>query len=852
MDRKAVNLWGDEFVLPENTDKILSKIKKPKKVDIVKQLNSKRLTLREKLYIIEENVNTILGHYKEDTLVITTLEQLEKYIDKSIENGIIAVDTETNNTLNTITCKLMGVCLYTPGLKQTYIPINHISIENGERLNNQLTELDVYNQLNRLKTTKIIMHNGKFDWKVLHTTCKLELDVYWDTLIAARLLDENEISAGLKQQYIDKIDTTQEKYSIDHLFSDILYEQIDPNLFALYAATDAYMTYKLYEWQEMKFKAEKLDRLRNLLLTTEMPLMHVVAKMELRGISLDKEYSDRLSKKIHKIRDEIENQLSIELHKYKDAINKWELTPEANYKPSTKKGKIQKSKVEQLEDPINLNSPTQLAILLYDIIGIPPVDNKSPRGTGVDNLTKILDNTGLRLSKLMLEKRTIDKILSTFVDKLPEYVEESTGKIHAEFLQVGTDTGRFSSKNPNLQQLPRDKKEIRLMFRAREGYMLVGSDYSGQEARMAAHYSQDEDMIKAYTEDKDLYAVIASLMFKNNYEDNLAFYPEGTEIIYEGAKVTTGKKTHMNVEGNLRRQSAKAVLLGSLYGRGTASIRDQVNEGRNPEHQISMEEAQTIMDTFYREFPRLAQWMEECREYARNKGYVENWRGRRRRLPDAQLPKYGFSLLENHSLDNFNPLLGGRDKQDNSTINKYKELLSKAKYFKEIQEIKEKALKEGVKIQDNGGYISQAERQAVNFPCQSGGADLTKLAMIKADKDPLLNRLGFKLLLTIHDEIIGECPKENSEEAAKRLSKLMVDTATENNLNVPMKCDPAVTYHWYEDEVISSLNSELATYIEKGISREEAYNKIVNEHTELLESQIAGVLKEHKDYLFES
>ena len=132
--------------------------------------------------------------------------------------------------------------------------------------------------------------------------------------------------------------------------------------------------------------------------------------------------------------------------------------------------------IKILEDPIKVSSPTQLAILLYDVLKCPQVSTKSPRGTGVEELKKLYEKTKLHLCELMLESRGLDKLLNTFVDKLPTDVNPYDGKIHCEFLSLGTDTGRFSSKQPNLQQLPRDDKSIKMMLRAQPGYKLVGSD----------------------------------------------------------------------------------------------------------------------------------------------------------------------------------------------------------------------------------------------------------------------------------------------------------------------------------------------------------------------------------------
>lgn len=470
------SLWGDDFVIketPKQAKKVIEKIKQPKTdVKSVKRaVSSKKLSIEDKLKLITEEVNRILGRYESDTQVITTYADLVSYIDKSIENKVIAIDTETNNSLDPITCKIMGGCIYTPGRKNAYIPINHTTLT-GERLDWQITENQLAEQFSRLieAKTDIIMHNGKFDYEVIKCTCGVELPITWDTMIGAKVLDENERSAGLKQQYIDKIDPSIEKYSIDHLFSDIEYAVVDPNVFALYAATDSYMTYKLYEWQLAKFNDPDLSRLFDMFKRIEMPLVPVVAEMELAGVDFDIEYDERLSKKYHKKLDELDSKIADELEKLKPQIDIWRLSSDANYKPVKKNGAGEgKSKNEQLSDPINVASPTQLAILLYDILGIKAVDKKNPRGTGED----ILERIQHPLAKLLLERRGLMKLITAFIDSLPTWVNPKTGRIHCHFNAYGAATGRFSSSEPNLQQIPSHNHELRLLFRAGTDYMNI-------------------------------------------------------------------------------------------------------------------------------------------------------------------------------------------------------------------------------------------------------------------------------------------------------------------------------------------------------------------------------------------
>lgn len=470
----AASLWGEEFTIKKpEVKKVLNKVNNPKDPTkmVKKAIKSSSLPLSDRLQLIRTNVEKILGRYSENTRVIRTRNELTEYIDKAIVNGEIAIDTETNNSLDPISCKLMGPCIYTPGEKNVYIPVNHVNPNTNEKLPNQLTEEEIKEEFSRLSTTKIIMHNGKFDYEVIKCTCGVQLKVYWDTMVGARILDENEKSAGLKQQYRDKIDSSVEKYSIDHLFEDVEYAVVDPELFALYAATDAFMTYQLYKWQEKQFDLPGNERLKKLFLEIEMPVMEVAAEMELTGVELDLEYAKRLSNKYHKLLDDVDCRIKKKLEEYRGTIEQWRMTPEAQFKPTSKKPNkngeytLQKSKSEQLLDPPQLTSPTQFAILLYDVFKVPVVDKKSPRGTG-EEILKQIDNP---LCQLVLEKRGLEKLIGTYIDKLPECINPLDNRLHAHFNQVGTDTGRFSSSEPNLQNIPSKEKAIRMMFKATSG-----------------------------------------------------------------------------------------------------------------------------------------------------------------------------------------------------------------------------------------------------------------------------------------------------------------------------------------------------------------------------------------------
>ena len=232
-----------------------------------------------------------------------------------------------------------------------------------------------------------------------------------------------------------------------------------------------------------------------------------------------------------------------------------------------------------------------------------------------------------------------------------------------------------------------------------------------------------------------------------------------------------------------------------MYGRGAKAIAEQLN--------CSTKEAQKIVDTFYTEFPKVKKWMNDVLAHAREYGYVETAWGRKRRLPDVQLETYEFELMAGGP-STFDPLSWDEDQGeaevDPAVKKKYINQLEKAWGSKEKRDIIMRAREEGIKITDNGGKIADAERQCVNSIIQGSSADMTKLAMIAINDNPRLKELDCHLLIQVHDEVICECPEENAKECAELLSSLMVGAAAEK-IRVPMKCDAAVSYEWYGEEL---------------------------------------------------
>lgn len=807
------SLWGEEFNIPNSKEQVKAikkKESKPKEISIDKAITSTKIPLSDRLILINQEVKRVLSVYSDRTQVIKTKEEFHNYITDAVKNGFIAVDTETNKSLDPLTCKLMGLCLYIPNHKNTYIPVNHTDADNN-KYDWQITEGEIKEELSRLNNTKIIMHNGKFDYEVLKCTCDVELEVYWDTMIAARLLNENE-RAGLKEQYISKIDPSIEKYSIEKFFKTVDYNYVDPEVFALYAATDAFMTYKLYELQEKEFK--NYSRLYNLFMTVEMPVLKVAANMELVGVNIDTEYADRLSKKYHKKLEDIDRRIEAELNRLAPKIKAWRETPDANYKSKKVVGGVErygKSKSEQFPDEVNVESSTQMSILFYDILNVGTIDKDNPRGTSVEILNQIKHP----LSKLILERRSLSTLIGSFIDKLPKNLSEVDHRLHGHFNQLGTDTGRFSSNEPNLQNIPSNEPSIRLMFVPTKGYTMIGSDYSAQEPRLLAAYSQDDFMVQSLNNGRDPYSTIAVGVYKNNYEDNLEEYPDGS----------------LYLEGKHRRKSVKKLLLGIMYGMQIPAIAELLD--------VSQAEAKDILNDFYDGFPKIKAWMDESISSAKRSGYVEDLWGRRRRLPDILLPEYEFKSTKN----DFNPLMGSKNLCSNvsqDTINEYLNRLKSGRSKRDVDGVISEALSHNISIKRNGGFINRAERQCVNARIQGGAATMTKKAMILIHNDEEMKEYGFRLLLAVHDELIGECPVEYSEQAKERLSYLM-RIAAQPECNIKMKCDALTFPRWYYD-VYSTEISDRYKELLKEYDKEKSFLLIKEEYSEMLEEDLNHIL----------
>lgn len=287
-----------------------------------------------------------------------------------------------------------------------------------------------------------------------------------------------------------------------------------------------------------------------------------------------------------------------------------------------------------------------------------------------------------------------------------------------------------------------------------------------------AFVSGDERLIEAYAQGKDIYATIGSLVFQLPYEDCME------------------KKNGVdNPAGKERRDSVKSIVLGIMYGRGAQAIADQIGKTKK--------EAQAIIDKFFEMFPKVKAWVDKVIASAKEIGFVETVWGRKRRLPDIQLPLYEFSFIKTKDADGKDVPAQEGEVPDH-VADYYWTKLEKA-WGKDKKKIKSEAYKKGIKVRDNGGKISEAERQAVNSIIQGTSADITKRAMLAIGRSQELRELSYRMLITVHDEVIGECPRENALKARAIIRDLMLKAA--DKISIPMKVDFEINLMWYGPKI---------------------------------------------------
>jgi len=493
--------------------------------------------------------------------LITKIKQLESWVTKIKKSSLLALDTETTG-LDYMDAKLVGISLSVKSGEAAYIPLGHQEEE----------QLDVNVVLKKLKPileskkTKIVGQNIKFDRNIL-TRHGINLASFEnDTMLMSYVLNSTATRHNLDAlaQYYLKYKTTTFEDVAGKGVKQVTFDLVPMDQAVHYASEDADITYRLHE--ELKSRLAKEPVLNTLLEEVEIPLITVLSDMEQAGTLVN------------------ERVLKAQSKNFSERITK-----------------LETEAYELAGQEFNLGSPKQLQEIFFEKLKY-PVLQKTPGGqpSTAENVLQQLSED-YELPKIILEHRTLSKLKSTYTDKLPSQISPSTGRIHTSFNQTGTSTGRLSSSDPNLQNIPirtEDGRRIRQAFEAPNGYQLISADYSQIELRVIAHLSKDEGLLKAFKEGQDIHSSTASEVF-------------GVDL--------------QEVEPDQRR-SAKAINFGLIYGISAFGLSKQLGINRNL--------AAEYMDIYFSRYPGVRKYMNKTKTEAKKTGYVETLYGRRLYLPE--------------------------------------------------------------------------------------------------------------------------------------------------------------------------------------------------------------------------
>jgi DNA polymerase-1 len=496
----------------------------------------------------------------------TILEQkhFEQWLDKLQNADYFSFDTETTS-LNYIQAEIVGVSFAVEEGKAAYVPLAHEDIAHPEQLSREL----ILNQLKPLledKNKAKIGQNLKYDKNVL-SNYAIELQgISHDTMLESYVLDSTATRHNM-----DALALKYLNYTTVH-FVDIAgkgkkqlrFDQIPIEQAAPYAAEDADITLRLHHllWAKLQQQAG----LEDLFTHIEMPLSNVLSRIERNGVLLD-------TKQLNQQSHELAEQLS-----------------------------ILKSKVYEIAgEEFNIASPKQIQHILYEKLQL-PIKSKTPKGAPSTSESALADLALAHpLPKLILECRSLAKLKSTYTDKLPLLVETKTNRVHTSYNQAVAVTGRLSSTDPNLQNIPirtAEGRRIRQAFIAPAGCLMMAADYSQIELRIMAHLSSDKGLLDAFSMGVDVHKATAAEVFSVAVDE-----------------VSTNQ-----------RRSAKAINFGLIYGMSAFGLAKQLDIGRK--------QAQDYVELYFQRYPGVKDYMDKMTELAREKGYVETIFGRRLYLPE--------------------------------------------------------------------------------------------------------------------------------------------------------------------------------------------------------------------------
>ena len=597
---------------------------------------------------------------------VTILDQatLDEWLEKLQQSDLFAFDLETDS-LDTLSANIVGIALAVAPGEAAYLPVGHDYLDAPDQLDRRevLTQLKpILEDDNALK----VGQNLKYDRGVLKNY-DIELGgIKFDTMLESYILnsvvgkhDMDSLSARWLNHKTVTFEEIAGKGKNQLTFNQIALEQA-----AHYAAEDADVTLQLHlkMWAELEKEAGP----KHVFEEIEMPLVTVISRVERNGVLIDQGILAQHSKEL--------------------TLRLAELEQKAH---------------ELAGEPFNLSSTKQLQTILFEKQGIKPT-KKTPGGAPSTS-EEVLAELALDypLPKVILEHRGLSKLKSTYTDKLPQMINPLTGRVHTSYHQAVTATGRLSSTDPNLQNIPvrnDEGRRIRQAFIAGKGNRIVAADYSQIELRIMAHLSQDKGLLDAFAHGEDIHRATASEVFG----------------------VALDK-----VSGEQRR-SAKAINFGLIYGMSAFGLSRQLNIGAG--------EAKRYMDLYFERYPGVLRYMENTRQLAASKGYVETLDGRRLWLPD---------------------------------INSSNAIRRKA-----------------------------AERAAINAPMQGTAADIIKRAMIAVD-DWLQQRNdgAIRMIMQVHDELVFEVQGDEVESASQQIRALMEGSM---KLDVPLQVEVGVGENWDE------------------------------------------------------
>ncbi|MGC1375171.1 MAG: DNA polymerase I [Anaerolineales bacterium] len=496
------------------------------------------------------------------TEIVNTTEKLNSLAAALQKARVISFDTETTST-EEMQAELVGISLATEAGKGWYIPVGHIETE-------QLPLDVVVAALTEPLTNPAIQkigHNVKYDYLVLARHGLKVLPLSFDTMIAEWLVDPNSRNLGLKNLVLARLG--EEMTHIDELIGkgkkQISMAEVPVEKVAPYAAADAETCLRL---MPLLANDMKRDHLEKLFYEIEMPLVAVLAGMEMQGVRLDLDFFHQMSKVL-----------------------------------TARIAEIEKDVFAAVGKPFNINSTQQLSDVLFETLHLAPPDRGKKTASGhYSTSADVLEELrGMHpVVDMVLEHRELAKLKSTYVDALPAAVDPLNGRVHTSYGQAGSVTGRLSSSNPNLQNIPiRTElgRRVRNGFIAEDGNLLISVDYSQVELRIVAVMAGDESMLDAFRAGQDIHATTAAAIFGVPLE-----------------QVSKEQRRH-----------AKAVNFGLIYGMSSFGLTRSTD--------LTLREAEDFVKAYFEKFPGVKRYLDNIRKLAASQGYVETLLGRRRYFP---------------------------------------------------------------------------------------------------------------------------------------------------------------------------------------------------------------------------